>query len=264
MCGIVGLAKLGVTDISEKDREVFLQLLHTGVVRGYHGTGIFAVQENGKARLVKSAGPPYMLMVSKEFMEFWKACDKNARVLVGHNRLATTGQKITKHAHPFLKSHIVMVHNGSLDQNLDLPKFKEFEVDSEGLAHSIATLGIAETLSRTSGAYALVFWNTTDGTLNFIRNSERPLHLAIDRCMNRVLFASEPGMLDWIMKRNYYAHQDIKIIELPTDQLWTFKLDSIDHTETTMTGKARIMGIYQGYTGDWWKDSTWDQVAGRW
>ena len=63
MCGIVGIARFKDAELIEKDRDVFLQLLNTGVVRGHHGTGIFAIDKNGGIKTVKSAGPPYMLMV---------------------------------------------------------------------------------------------------------------------------------------------------------------------------------------------------------
>jgi predicted glutamine amidotransferase len=264
MCGIVGIARFGTADLSAKECEVFLQMLNTGIVRGHHGTGIFAVQASGKARMVKQAGPPYMLMVSKEFQDFWKTTNKDTMVLVGHNRFATTGQKITKHAHPFIKNHIALVHNGSLEKDLKLPKFKSFDVDSEALAHAIATEGLKNAISETVGAYALVFWDSKEGTLNLLRNVERPLSIAIDTMFNRIIMASERKMLEWIMSRNYMEHKDVPIIDLPPNELWTFAAGSATPVKTPVLGKTRVYPTaYAGYQGDWWKDQVWDQVAGR-
>ena len=266
MCGIVGLGRFDKIDLYEKDREVFMQLLHTGVVRGHHGTGIFAVNQEGSVRLVKSAGPPYLLMVAKEFNEFWAAIRSDkTQMLVGHNRFATTGQKITKHAHPFLAKHIVMVHNGSLDSTSELPDFKKYDVDSEALANSIATLGIEETIKNTMGAYAIVYWDTKEKTLNMIRNSERPLHVTIDSFLKRIMFASEPEMLAWVAKRNYYdtPEKDVKSYALPVNTLWTFASGSGEPTEKIIAGKTRTT-VYVGYTGDYYKDHDWEPVKFKW
>ena len=266
MCGIVGLGRLDSTDLYEKDREVFMQLLHTGVVRGHHGTGIFAVDREGSARIVKSAGPPYLLMMAKEFNAFWAEVKMaKTHILVGHNRFATTGQKITAHAHPFVAKHIVMVHNGSLETSSALPDFKKFDVDSEALANAIATIGIEDTIKNTMGAYAIVYWDSKAKTLNMIRNAERPLHLMTDKLLKRVMFASEPDMLAWVAKRNFYdvPASDIKVLTLPPNVLWTFSYGSLDPVETPIMGKSRTV-VYMGYTGDYYKDQEWDPVKAKW
>ena len=268
MCGIVGIARLGVTDIFEKDRDVFIQMLSAGVVRGHHGTGVFAVDETGGAKLVKSAGPPYMLLVSEAFHKFWSELPSDkTRILVGHNRFATTGQKTTKHAHPFMKDKIVMVHNGSLDASTSTPDFKKFDVDSEALAHAISTIGLEATLAKTSGAYAIVYWDLNTQTLNMVRNHERPLHVFRDKMMNRLLFASEKEMLEWIVKRNFYGGTGTTFEELPVHTLWSFKIGEADPIETKMplpAVKVYYPTGYKGYTADHYaSNSVWDPVAGR-
>ena len=267
MCGIVGIARLGVTDILEKDRDVFVQMLSAGVVRGHHGTGVFSVTKDGGAKLVKSAGPPYMLFVSEAFHKFWaEIMPARTRILVGHNRYATTGQKTTKHAHPFMKDKIVMVHNGSLDNSTSTPDFKKFEVDSEAMTHSIATIGLEATLAKTDGAYAIVYWDLKTQTLNMVRNHERPLHVFRDKMMGRVLFASEKEMLEWIVKRNFYGGTGTSFDELPSNTLWSFKIGDPEPTETSMPLKPikSYPASYKGYTADAYaSNSVWDSVKGR-
>ena len=266
MCGIVGIARLGTTDIIEKDRDVFAQMLSAGVVRGHHGTGVFSVDESGGAKMVKMAGPPYMLFVSEAFHKFWAAIvPERTRILVGHNRFATTGDKTTKHAHPFMKDKIVMVHNGSLQASTSTPDFKNFAVDSEAMTHSIAKIGLEETLAKTDGAYAIVFWDLNTQTLNMVRNHERPLHVFRDKMMGRVLFASEKEMLEWIVKRNYYGGTGTTFDELPVHTLWTFKIGDPDPIVTKMPLKPIVSypTSYKGYSADnYASNSVWDPIGG--
>ena len=267
MCGIVGLARLGTTDIIEKDRDVFAQMLSAGVVRGHHGTGVFSVDASGGAKLVKMAGPPYMLFVSGAFHKFWaEILPEKTRILVGHNRFASMGDKTTAHAHPFMKDKIVMVHNGSLDASTSTPDFKSFAVDSEAMTHSIAKIGLEATLAKTDGAYAIVFWDLKTQTLNMVRNHERPLHVFRDTMMGRVLFASEKEMLEWIVKRNYYGGTGTLLEELPAHTLWSFKIGEPEPTVTTMPLKPikTYPASYKGYTADAYaSNSVWDSVKGR-
>ena len=267
MCGIVGIARLGVTDIIEKDRDVFVQMLSAGVVRGHHGTGVFSVTKDGGAKLVKSAGPPYMLLVSEAFHKFWaEILPEQTRILVGHNRLASMGDKTTAHAHPFMKDKIVMVHNGSLDASTSTPDFKSFTVDSEAMTHSIAKIGLEATLTKTDGAYAIVYWDLNTQTLNMVRNHERPLHVFRDKMMGRVLFASEKEMLEWIVKRNFYGGTGTVLEELPSNTLWSFKIGDPEPIVTNMPLKPikTYPTSYKGYTADAYAaNTTWDPIKGK-
>ena len=264
MCGIVGIARFKAGELIEKDRDVFLQLLNAGVVRGHHGTGVFAIDKDGGIKTVKNAGPPYMLMVSPEFAGFWNQIIKDdTYILVGHNRYATTGKKITAHAHPFLKDHIVMVHNGTLESGTTIPKFKDFDVDSEALANSIATVGIEETIKNTVGAYAIIYWDLKNKTLNVIRNTDRPLHMCIDEFLGRIVIASEEEMLKWIAKRNFYDFQGIIYKEVPANVLLTFSFGDATPVETALLGKTRSYA-YTGYSADYSNNMTWSPTEGKW
>lgn len=241
MCGIVGLMRTEYAGISENERSIFDQLLHTGVVRGHHGTGIFAVDANGNVRSIKSAGPPFHLVTSKDFPSFWEKTKKNStKILVGHNRLATTGEKTTKNAHPFISGHITLVHNGTLDSDSKI-NLKKFDVDSEALCHAIAEQGIEKAIGETLGAYALVFFDNKAKTLNFLRNGQRPLAIAIDKTWNRLVFASEIEHLKWIIGRNNMTGINVSAREIPTNTLLSFALDEkLNLEERPLKGKERV------------------------
>lgn len=279
MCGIVGVMKSEGSGLFAKEKDIFAQLLHTDVVRGHHGTGIFAVDSKGHAKTLKIAGPPYALWMAEKFKPFWDGLDKtNCKILVGHNRLATTGEKTTKNAHPFVSGHITMVHNGTLDSDSKLPDMKKFDVDSEALCNAIREIGIDKALGETLGAYALVFFDGNSGKLNFIRNHERPLAIAHDKTWKRLFWASEIEHLKWIMGRNQITGTNVTIAELPANQLRSYPIVDVDKMEERpLKGKERkFFAPTVGYPtgtilpstthseGNWLANCVWNPSKARW
>ena len=240
MCGITGIARLDETSATDQDREIFLQLVQCGAVRGTHGTGLLNVFDNGSSKTLKIGGSPESLLSAPEFHKFWTDGIKGkVRFMVGHNRYGTTGDRTTDSAHPFRHGTITMVHNGTLDTDLSLPDYKKYKVDSEALCYSISKIGIVDTIKKTSGAYALVFYDSKEKTLNFLRNNDRPLALCFEEWTKRLIFASEMPMLQWIAGRNYiHSGKDVKFEELPINELWSFKMGNVEPTITKLMGKA--------------------------
>jgi hypothetical protein len=224
MCGIVGLMNYSARGGSAWTYKIFLNLLYADALRGMHGTGMFAVDLDGNMSRVKVGGPPNQLFNTKEFETMEKFVRSNEiRFLVGHNRFATKGKKTTAHAHPFRDGHITLVHNGTLENYRHLPDHSKYEVDSELLCHSIAVDGIDKTIQGLEGAWTIVYWDSKEKTLNFLRNEERPLAMAWHKGEKMFAFASEKEMLESIMTRNgYYAYE---INEVPEDTLLSFSLD---------------------------------------
>lgn len=190
-------------------------MLFADQLRGADGTGIFY---NNKDRIKHLKAP----VASSDFVnstQYNKAVAEavqQGNFVVGHNRSATKGQLIPAHTHPFRENHITLVHNGTL---IGHEKLKDVEVDSHAICHSIATCGIEETVKKINGAYALIWYDSKQKTLNFIRNSQRPLWLIETAFF--YIFVSEPGLAHWICQRN---RQDIKkTTEVPVNTMYTFK-----------------------------------------
>ena len=120
---------------------------------------------------------------------------------MGHNRAATRGTIIDENAHPFwVDDKIVLVHNGSYKGCHK--SLKDTQVDSEAIAHTIAEQKTLEAaLKKINAAYVLVWYNTEEHTLNFVRNSERPLWF-IESQAGALLWASEKETLYYTMSRN--------------------------------------------------------------
>jgi hypothetical protein len=211
--------------------DVFRQLLIADSLRGVDGTGIVKVSKTGFPTWIKLDNDPYALLstiVSKKKAkdgDKWlsDASSECARILIGHNRAASVGLRDTTSAHPFEHKHITLVHNGRIGNYRDFPIDKDTTVDSDGLTQIIANVGIDNAIADIRGAYAIVYWNAEEKTLNFIRNTERPLAYFYEPTQKRLFWASEWGMLWWILIRN--GVQNPKIESLPVNELMTFNLD---------------------------------------
>lgn len=174
MCGIVGL--IGDTN-SLAARKMFKTMLFLDTVRGKDSTGVIRVNSDGGVSTLKDAVTAERFLDYKITDNFLSVTNK-ATALIGHNRAATVGSVTPKNAHPFNIQDITMVHNGTLRNERSLPSFHEFDVDSEMFTAEIARKGLKDTISRVRGAYTIVFHDNSDNSLNFIRNSERPLCIA--------------------------------------------------------------------------------------
>jgi len=135
-------------------------------------------------------------------------------VIIGHNRWGTVGGNSKATAHPFDVGDLVGAHNGTLTSKWRLKDANCFKTDSEAMLNSIQEIGVKETLKLSEGAWALVWYDFRDGSINFLRNKERSLYFVTD--MDGCLFwASEEWMLSVSLSRHGIKHN--KIHEVPVD-----------------------------------------------
>lgn len=203
MCGIVGV--MGNVVLTEK--KVFKELLTVDVLRGSHSTGVASIFPHNKTQVLKKA------VNSLDFLDF-KSLDEllmNTNCLIGHNRYATIGKVNNTNAHPFDFDNVVGVHNGTLRGRAGLLDYKDFDVDSENLYHHMDVNGVDDTYKNLTGAFALVWYDKQHGTLNFLRNAERPLSYCFSDDKKTLFWASESWMLAAILGRNGVKHTDIVI-----------------------------------------------------
>ena len=211
MCGIVGIAGEITTDL----KKVFMQMLIVDQLRGDHSTGVLSVKNtDNQTKITKVLGGPHNLDDSKSFNDQWTDYNK---VLLGHNRYATSGKVTTRNSHPFDFDNVVGVHNGSLRNYTRLQGYGKYNVDSEVLYESINNIGLADSLAKVTGAYALVYWDKLTDQMVFIRNGERTLFLAFTDNHKSLLWASEAWMIEAICARNNVKTQEIWMLKPDTE-----------------------------------------------
>ena len=212
MCGIVGfITKPLAPGAGEWERtraalrgRWFKQALLFDTVRGEHSTGVMGRSE-GNYVWYKNAVPGYEFVNDKEFLAEYIAQAATFDVMIGHNRAATVGDVNTDNAHPFEHGDVTLVHNGTLD-DLGPMEFQQdnIEVDSSLIAYNLSMASpedAGKVLSNLDGAYALVWMDQRDDSVNIVRNGRRPLHVATTHADDTLYLMSEGRMLDWTLDR---------------------------------------------------------------
>lgn len=229
MCGIVGIA--GKITHQAKN-VVFKDFLDVCQVRGRDSTGVIKVRNdaNQSYTWVKSVGTPTNLF---DFRKYESEIERgDAVALVGHCRHKTSGEVSVKNAHPFdfPDEGIIGVHNGTLRSYHNLEGYTYRKVDSEVLYEHLSKNGPKDTFEKVKGAYACVWWNDNDSTLNFFRNEERPLWFTWSKDMEMMFWASEIWMFAVVERKiELWSGTDDKgkdkYLALPVHKLWSFTIN---------------------------------------
>lgn len=189
MCGHVGIAG----KLEMKDEALMKRMLVFDFFRGPDSTGFAALRNNGDIFIAKCAGSPVDLFDAGKFKT--ALVGATSTVFMGHNRYATKGKISSQNAHPYQDGTIVGAHNGTLDSSswLELDKMlgEKTEVDSHSLIMAISRFGAEAVIPKMRGAWALVWFDTSDNTINFLRNKERPFWIGYSKKLDKVIWASE-------------------------------------------------------------------------
>ncbi len=199
MCGLVGLMSKFKNGFTHRQVEIFNTLLYIDALRGEDSTGAFVVDNIGNVHIAKEAYSSYHTIASKKYKELMGKAMSKGWCVVGHNRKATKGTINDENAHPFwVDDKLVLVHNGTMHG--DHKQHKNVEVDSHAIAHLIAERPtLEEALGEFHAAYALIWYDVMKKQMNFLRNSQRPLHFV--ETENEFIWASEAEMLAFTMDR---------------------------------------------------------------
>lgn len=252
MCGIHGVisAKSGYNKpLCDFIRQAFI----TNTLRGVDSSGMFQIGlTKGSVYLHKDAKAGWDFVQQSETEALIRDTDTSL-FTVCHVRAKTQGSVVAENAHPFVgftddDNRIIGVHNGSLNNWKTKPGGKDFDVDSAWAIQQIAERGHAA-IQELQGAFALVYWDEeAPKKINFVRNSQRPMHFLFSKDMKHMMFASEAGMLLWLADRAKFAH-DGKVRELPTDTVVTF--DTSGDKLTWETTKLKLHTYTSHYSSNY-------------
>ncbi|MGJ3493106.1 Glutamine--fructose-6-phosphate aminotransferase [isomerizing] [Piscirickettsia salmonis] len=183
MCGIVG--KVSTTPCSE----FLINGLKRLEYRGYDSAGIAVIQNNQITR-IRSLGKVANLEAEVSLVDLEKAY-----VGIAHTRWATHGEPSVENAHPHQSSNIALVHNGIIENYLELKKNLEtagyiFEssTDTEVAAHFIhhtlkTSSSIIDALVKANqtltGAYAMALIDSEIPDKIYVIRSGSPLVIGL-------------------------------------------------------------------------------------
>ncbi len=214
MCGIVGY--IG----NKKAQEVLLKGLSRLEYRGYDSAGV-AIIEDKKIKLIKRQGKLRILTGALK-----KGPAKGA-IGIGHTRWATHGIPNDVNAHPHLdcKGKIAVVHNGIIENYLELKKklIKEghkfrSETDTEVIAHLVEKYykgnleaAVAKTVKLLKGSYAvaIICAKEPDKVVGARRDS--PLIVGVGDGEN-FLASDVPAILDYTKDVVYLDNHELVTI----------------------------------------------------
>jgi glucosamine--fructose-6-phosphate aminotransferase (isomerizing) len=219
MCGIIG----GVSNIDITP--LLLDGLKRLEYRGYDSSGLVLITKNNKLRRERAVG---------KVINLEKKLKLNRNLIEGflglaHTRWATHGEPIEKNAHPHIANNISLVHNGIIENYLELKDSQiklgyEFtsETDSEVIAHAIdiamqssnslleATQKVTKTLS---GSYGLGIISSGSPKILIAARKQSPLLIGIGEHGN-YLASDQLALLSITNKFIFLEEGDIAEITL--------------------------------------------------
>ncbi len=223
MCGIVGY--IGY----RKAIPILLAGLKSLEYRGYDSAGI-AVIEDGQLQIMRNTGK----IIALE--EKIGADQGEATIGIGHTRWATHGRPCDENSHPHSDCHgdIAMVHNGIIENYLDLREWLQnqghiflSETDTEVLPHLVEhfytgdlVAAVQKAIAKVRGSYATVAICKNNPDMLVAARKDSPLVIGIGD--GEYFFASDiPALIEYT--RKIMILQDGEIAVLTRDGIIVYQ-----------------------------------------
>lgn len=229
MCGLWGV--VAKNRITKEQFDLFRELGVVSTLRGYDSSGVALASKTKKRgyfyNWYKGVEPACNLVWDEKIAEFFIK-SHNPLVLMGHARAATVGSVTYENSHPFRTDKLLGMHNGTIHSLREKDR-----TDSEVLYERIDKDGLEKTLCDIKGqkAYALTWFDRTDGTFNVLRNHERPLYFSYSTDQRIMVYASDDAFLKLIDARYPGLKLTVPVL-FEMDQHYCFKHGEIVPTKT--------------------------------
>ncbi|MFB2888256.1 glutamine--fructose-6-phosphate transaminase (isomerizing) [Aeromonas veronii] len=209
MCGIVGA-------VAQRDvAEILVEGLRRLEYRGYDSAGVAVFSANQPLQRVRRLG---------KVAELAKALDEQSvhgGTGIAHTRWATHGEPSERNAHPHVSEHIVVVHNGIIENHEELrEELKALgyvfnsDTDTEVIAHLVhhelksagSLLAAMQTaVKQLRGAYGTVVMDSRDDRRVVVARSGSPL--VIGRGIGENFIASDQMALLPVTRRFIFLEE---------------------------------------------------------
>ncbi len=230
MCGIVGYRG------REGARGILIDALRRLEYRGYDSAGI-AIWNNGAVRLARRQGKV------SELAETINEDGFDGSMGLAHTRWATHGVPSERNAHPHTAADITGVHNGIIENYLELKEALKEEghtftsdTDTEVVPHLIASLlskagsfegAVRAALRMLKGSYAVGVIREGEDTL-IAAKKESPLLVGLGEDGEHIIASDAPAIINRTNRFIFLEDGDIAVI-----QKGDLKITNLDGDEVT-------------------------------
>lgn len=228
MCGI-----FAVLNTKEQIDDILLSALYKLEYRGYDSAGISYIDNNNNLFTIKSIGKINALETKI------KKATITGEIGIGHTRWATHGKITLQNAHPHTSSGISIVHNGIVENYIELREYlfargMSFygETDSEVIAKLIDIYtsdgmsffdAVQATTRQIQGTYAIVAINKQFPTTLIGAKKNSPLVIGLTHNKASIYIASDAIALANIADEIIYL-EDGDIINIQKNKLIDFQI----------------------------------------
>ncbi len=234
MCGIVGYVG------SPRAAELVLDGLRRLEYRGYDSAGIAAIN-NGEIQVRRRKGK------LAELTELLRESPLAGDIAIGHTRWATHGRPSTENAHPHHIDDVVVVHNGIIENFLELTRELEAQgrelisqTDTEVVAHLIAMAKgksleqrVRQALGRVRGAYALAVIAEAEPDTIVVAKNASPIVLGVLDDAS-VIASDIPALLPYTRQVLIMEEREIAVIKPGKISLSTLEGEPIERSPRTI------------------------------
>ncbi|ALP43603.1 glutamine--fructose-6-phosphate transaminase (isomerizing) [Aeromonas schubertii] len=252
MCGIVGA-------VAQRDvAEILVEGLRRLEYRGYDSAGVAVFSAQHPLQRVRRLG---------KVAELAKALDEqpvHGGTGIAHTRWATHGEPSERNAHPHLSEHIVVVHNGIIENHEALREELKAQgyqftsdTDTEVIAHLVhhelkeapsLIAAMQRAVKQLRGAYGTVVMDTRDDSRVVVARSGSPL--VIGRGIGENFIASDQLALLPVTRRFIFLEEG-DVAEVTRRDVQVFDVDGKpvvrEEKESDISHDAGDKGEYRHY-----------------
>jgi glucosamine--fructose-6-phosphate aminotransferase (isomerizing) len=237
MCGIFGIAS--TKSIKNKLYQGLIKLEY----RGYDSSGISGSDVSSKLVTIKAIGPIKNLRTKLSALT-------KITTGIAHTRWATHGEPILKNTHPHLSGNISVVHNGIIENHIELRSllkknnytFKS-DTDSEAISHLIhmnfkksknMETAVISTSKILKGSYAIGCMNTNYPNTIFAACNGSPLIIGKGKGENFIASDITPILAD---TKDFITLNDSEFAKITPTEISIFNSNKKKINKVTKTSK---------------------------